>query len=267
MNSAEGFDRFHAQIGTGAGRQITIGNGQQLAEGIAVRGHANLIDHQRHHQRVHMVEQFEQDLAPSRRAARRHLPDHAVLRSPWKILYPVGQKNHDRLRVEFAQQPGHLHGFRNGPSAHCASQVLQGLFAEISSQIGNMLGVIAQAAAIETRSQLLHGGLRQLPQNVRQPRGYLARPQGFLDKLRNALFYAHLRAQTARNSRPLGFYAENQIQRLLHGGETAAGGRLLAQANESSADEPLQLGVLFHAEAQAKMPQRFAQQIRIGLAV
>ena len=183
-----------------------------------------------------MIEQFKQDLAPSRHAAARNLANHAILRGPRKVLDSSRQINHDRLRIELAQQAGHFHGFRDGPAANRAAQVLQGFFPEIAGQIGYVLGIVAQAAAIEARRQLFHRRLRQEFQNIRQSGRDVPRPQGFIHKIRHAVFDAHLRAQAARDSRPLGLHSRHQIKRLLHRREVPAGRGLLAQAHKRRTD-------------------------------
>ena len=150
-----------------------------------------------------MIEQLQQDVAPAGRSTGGNLPHDAVLRGPGKIFHPAGQKYHDRLRIEPAQQPGHLHGFGDRPAAHRTPEILNSLFAHIGRQIGHMLGIIAQTTTIETRRELLHGRLREQSKNIGQPRGHLAGLQGFLDKLRHAFFDSHFSAQAARDSRPL----------------------------------------------------------------
>ncbi len=80
-----------------------------------------------------------------------------------------------------------------------------------------MLGIIAHAAPIETVGKLLHSALRQELQNIGESRGGVAGPQGLLDKLRNALFDAHLAAQGLRDAGALRLDAGDQIQSLLHG--------------------------------------------------
>ncbi len=50
-------------------------------------------------------------------------------------------------------------------------------------------------------------------------------------------------------------------------GEAPAGGGFLAEPHECRAHKRLQVGVLLDAQAQAQMPQRFAEQLGIGLRV
>ena len=130
-----------------------------------------------------------------------------------------------------------------------------------------MFGIIAQTATIETRRELLHSRLRQQSKNIGQPRSHLARPQRFLDKLRHALFDSHFPTQAARDSRPLRFNAGHKIECLLHRRKIAARGRFLAQPHESRAHQALEFQILLHAEPQAQVPQRFAEQLRIGLGI
>ena len=113
-----------------------------------------------------------------------------------------------------------------------------------------MFGIIPEAAAVEARREVLHGRLRQHLKNVGQSRGYLTRLQGFLDKLRHALFNSHFSAQATRDARTLRLHSGDKIEGLLHGREIVARSGLLAQAHKRRAHQPLQLRVLLNAQAQ-----------------
>ena len=214
-----------------------------------------------------MVDQLEQDVAPSGRSTGGNLPHDAVLRCSRKIFHSARQIYHDRFRIEPAQQPGHLHGLGHRSSAHRAPEILNGLFAQIARQIRHMFGVLTQTATIETRRELFHGRLRQQFKDIGQPRSHLARLQRLLDKLRHTLLDSHFGSQAARNSRPLRLDAGDEIECLLHRREKAAGGRFLAQPYEGRAHQPLQFRVLLHAQLQTQVPQGFAEQPRIGLGI
>ena len=90
-----------------------------------------------------MIEQLEEDAAPARRAAGRKLTHYAVLRNARKILNAPGQKNLDRLRIEFAQQTDHLRGFRDWPATHSAAQILQAFLAQIGGEVGDVFSIVA----------------------------------------------------------------------------------------------------------------------------
>ncbi len=214
-----------------------------------------------------MIEQLEKNPATSRSAARRYLPHDAVLRRPGKIFHARRQEHFHRFGIQLAQKPGHLDGFGDGPASHGAPQVLQSLFAEIGGQVGDMLGIFSQAAAVEPHGELLHGRLRKHFQNVGHAGGGLPGSQSLVDKFRNAFFDAHFRAQAAPDAGPLRFDAGNQIERLLHHREAPAGGGLLAKPHECGAYQRLQIGVLLDAQPQAQMSQRFAEQLGIGFRV
>ena len=94
IDSAQGFDGLHAQKFRGAIRQVAVGDGQQSAEGFTVAGHSDFVDDQGHDERVHVIEQFHQDVAPSYRAACGNLPGHTILRCGGKVFHPAGEKDH-----------------------------------------------------------------------------------------------------------------------------------------------------------------------------
>ena len=50
-----------------------------------------------------MIEELEEDAASARRATGGKLTHYAVLRNAGKILDAPGQKNFDRLGIEFAE--------------------------------------------------------------------------------------------------------------------------------------------------------------------
>ncbi len=102
MNAAKRFGGSHAQKRSRPGGQIAIHNVHQAAKRFAVRGHADFVDDQRHHQGIDMIEQLQEDAASPGRAAAGKLAHHAVLRDARKILYAAGKKNFDRSWVDFA---------------------------------------------------------------------------------------------------------------------------------------------------------------------
>src|SRR5712692_6915368 len=252
MNPAQRLDGFDAQVGAATSRQVAVSDGQQLADCLAIGSNPNLIDHQRHDQRIRVIEDLQQDVAPSRSATGGNLPHHAVLCGARKILHSTRQKYHDRFRIQPAEQPSHFPGFDDWPAADSASKILNGSFAQVGGQIGHMLRIVAQTAAIETRREMLHGGLRQQFQNIGQPCGYLPRLQRFLDKFRHAFFNPHLPAQAVRDARPLRLDAADEIERLLHRRETAAGGRRLAQPYKRRAHQSLRVRLSVEQDADAQ---------------
>src|ERR1700674_241600 len=113
-----------------------------------------------------MIEQLEKNSTASWSAASRNLPHDAVLRRPGKIFHPRWQEHFYRFGIELAQKPGHLDSFCDGSASYCAPQVLQSFFAKISGQIGYMLGIFSQAAAVKPHGELLHRCLREHLQNI-----------------------------------------------------------------------------------------------------
>ena len=178
-----------------------------------------------------------------------------------------GKKTSTASGSSLLKKPGHFDGFGDRAASHSAAQVLQSFFAKIGGQVGNVLGVFAQTAAVEPHGKLLHRRLRKHFQNVGHAGGGLPGSQSFVDKFGNAFFDAHLRAQAAADAGALRFDTGNQIERLLHHREAAAGGGFLAEPHECGAHESLQVGVLLDAQPQAQMAQRFAEQLRIGFRV
>src|SRR4029077_5883976 len=140
-------------------------------------------------------------------------------------------------------------------------------FAKIGGQIGYMLSIFPQTAAVEPRGKLLHRRLWKHLQNIGHAGARLPGAQSLIDELWNALFDAQLWTQAASDSGPLRFDTGHQIERLFHHWEAPAGRRLLAKPYECGAYESLQLGVLLDAQSQAQMAQRFAKQPGIGFRV
>src|SRR2546430_10774549 len=103
IDSSHSFDGFHAQIRPAPGWQVAVGNGQQFAERLAIRRNSDLVDHQRRYERVHMIQELEQDVTSPGRSAGGNLPDDAVLRGSREILHSAGQEYHHGLRIEPAQ--------------------------------------------------------------------------------------------------------------------------------------------------------------------
>ncbi len=161
IDSPQRFDGFDAQVRPATGRQVAVCNRQQLAERLAIRGNSDLVDHQRCYERVHVIEQLEQNVATPGPSTGGNLPHHAILRGPRKIFHPARQKYHHRFRIEPTQQPGHLHGFNDWSASYRAPEILDTLFAQVGRQIRHMFGIIPQAAAIEARREMLHSRLRQ----------------------------------------------------------------------------------------------------------
>src|SRR5712692_418078 len=247
MNAAERLGGLDAQIRTGTGGQIAIDDVHESSQRFAISSDSDFFDDHGHYQRVDVIEQLQKNAAPAVRAAGGKLAHHAVLGGSRKTLDASRKKNFHGLRIELAEQAHHLHGFGSRAAAHGAAQVLHALFTQVGSEIGDVLGVVAEAGAIEAIGELLHGRLGQQLEYVGQADGGLADAQGLFHEFRDALLNAHFRAQRVGDAGTLSLDAGNQIQGLLHGPKMATRGGLLAQAHESSADQRLQLGILLDA--------------------
>src|SRR5579859_7789173 len=123
----------------------------QTAEGVPVTGDSNFVDDERHEHWIHVIEQLEQNRAARRSAAGGDLTNGTILRGTLKILEPGRKKNLHGLRIELAEKANHFNRIGDGAAAHSAAEILDDFFAEVVSQIGDVLCVFAQLATIEAR--------------------------------------------------------------------------------------------------------------------